>query len=212
MLRTLTRAIAVASVAASLLAAADKPEKGFKSLWNGKDFTGWAKPENPDTFTIKDGVIYAQGPRSHLYYTGKVGKHDFKNFIFRIDVMTKQGSNGGVYFHTLEQAKGWPDQGFEVQVNNTHGDWRKTGSLYSVKDNRDKVAEDDKWFTEEIEVVGNKVTTRVDGKVVTEWEEPAGYVHPEFKARKIGHGTFALQGHDPKSVVGYKNIRVKELK
>ena len=30
-------------------------------------------------------------------------------------------------------------------------------------------------------------------------------------ARKIAEGTFALQAHDPKSVVRYKNIRVKRL-
>ena len=49
-------------MAASLLCAADKPEKGFKSLFNGKDFDGWTKAkENESTFSIQDGAIVANG-------------------------------------------------------------------------------------------------------------------------------------------------------
>ncbi|MBZ2179244.1 MAG: DUF1080 domain-containing protein [Acidobacteriota bacterium] len=212
MMRTIS-VCALMLVAGVNLTAADKVEKGFKSLWNGKDFTDWKKAaENEDTFTIKDGAIVAKGPRAHLYYVGKVGKHDFKDFELKVDCMTLPVSNGGIYFHTAYQEKSWPDKGFEVQVNNSHGDWRRTGGLYAVADQKEKLAEDGKWFTEHIIVKGNTVKIYVDGKLSSEWTQPEGWVHPQFKDRKLSSGTFALQGHDPKSTVMYKNIRVKILK
>ncbi|MCX6595182.1 MAG: DUF1080 domain-containing protein [Acidobacteria bacterium] len=206
--------IAIALSMAALLAA-DKPEKGFTALFNGKDLTGWEKAkENEGTFAIKDGAIVANGPRCHLYYTGPFKNHEFKNFELKVDVMTQAKSNGGIYFHTGYQEKGWPDKGFEVQVNNSHGDWRKTASLYMVQDNKEAVAEDGKWFTEHIIVQGDHVQVFVDGKKITDWTQPAGFKGPnkDMVGRFLQSGTFALQGHDPGSTVAYKNIRVKPLK
>lgn len=201
--------------AAAFLTAADKPEKGFTSLFNGKNLDGWTKAEeNESTFSFKDGAIVANGPKCHIYYTGPSHNHDFKNFELKVDVMTEPNSNGGIYFHTQYQKTNWPDKGFEVQVNNTfEKDPRKTASLYQVQDNMAKVAEDKKWFTEHIIVKGNNVQVFVDGKKVTDWTQPEGYAGPKGSpGRVLSHGTFALQGHDPGSTVYYKNIRVKPLK
>ncbi len=201
--------------AAALLTAADKPEKGFTSLFDGKNLDGWTKAEeNESTFSFKDGAIVANGPKCHIYYTGAFHNHDFKNFELKVDVMTEPNSNGGIYFHTEYQKTSWPDKGFEVQVNNTfEKDPRKTASLYQVQDNMAKVAEDKKWFTEHIIVKGNNVQVFVDGKKVTDWTQPEGYAGPKGSpGRVLSHGTFALQGHDPGSTVYYKNIRVKPLK
>ena len=192
----------------------DNPEKGFTSLFNGKDLTGWTKAkENEDTFSVKEGAIVANGPRCHLYYTGPFGNHDFKNFELRVDVMTLPVSNGGVYFHTAYQEKGWPAKGFEMQVNNTHGDWRRTASLYEVEDVREQLAPDGKWFTERVVVEGKHVVIYVDDKKAVDWTEPDDWKGTkDFVERRIDHGTIALQGHDPKSTVYYKNIRIKLLK
>lgn len=195
--------------------AADKPEKGFVSLFNGKDLDGWTKSkENEETFQVKDGAIVANGKRCHLYYTGKIkGKPaDLKNFELKVDVMTLPISNGGVYFHTAYQETGFPDKGFEVQVNNSHGDWKKTGGLYNVQDNKEPF-KDNEWMTEHIVVKGKHVTVFVGDKKVSDWTQPDGWTGPKGNAgRVLSSGTFALQGHDPKSTVMYKNIRVKMLK
>jgi len=207
------RKLTLLALAAALAAtAADKPEKGFKSLFNGKDLTDWTKAkENEDSFSVKDGAIVAQGPRCHIYYTGK--NHDFKNFELKVDVMTQEHSNGGIYIHTAYQEKSWPDKGFEIQVNNSHTDWKRTGGLYNVADNKEKVAEDGKWFTEHIIVKDKHVTVFVDGKKVTEWEQPEGWAGPkDMPGRVLSSGTIALQAHDPKSIIAYKNIRIKQLK
>jgi hypothetical protein len=96
-------------------------------------------------------------------------------------------------------------------VNVSQGDWKKTGSLYDVVNVATSLSQDNKWWTQHITVKGNKVTVKVDGKTVLEYTEPSGAVAGKDFERKLGGGTFAFQAHDPKSVVRYKNVRVKRL-
>ncbi|MEY3563292.1 MAG: hypothetical protein RLZZ294_1298 [Bacteroidota bacterium] len=187
--------------------------KKWISLFDGKSFNGWKMGENPGTFTIEDGSIKVAGPRSHLYYDGAVMNHDFKNFEFKALVMTKPGSNSGIYFHTAFQEKGFPYKGFEVQVNNSHTDWKRSGGLYDIKDTREVYVKDDVWYTEYIRVEGKHVIVKINDQVVTDWTQPEDFVPAKNHLNRIiASGTFALQGHDPKSIVYYKDIMVRALK
>jgi len=189
-------------------------EKGWTSLFNGKDFTGWKVSENPGSFTIKDGALIANGPRAHCFYVGEFQNHTFKDYELMVDVMTQPGANGGIFIDTEYQESGWPLKGFEVQVNNSSPrEKRLTASLYKVKDNLAAVAKDNQWFTEHIVVKGDTVTISVDGKQVTQWTQPADWNGTDdFPLRRVAPGTIALQGHDPTSIVYYKNIRIRPLK
>jgi hypothetical protein len=143
-----------------------------------------------DTFRIQDGAIVANGPRCHLYYVGDVNGGSFKNFELKVDVMTRPKANGGVYFHTAYQPEGWPSKGFEVQVNNSHTDWRRSGGLYAVDDVKSPPVKDNEWFTQHIVVRGDRVTIYLDGKQVVDWTQPAGWSPPEgMEGRRIGSGT-----------------------
>jgi hypothetical protein len=185
-------------------------EKGFKKITDGKSFNGWKMAdENQEAWTLKDGAFVANGSRSHLYYVGD--PKPFVNFELKLDVMTTPGSNGGIYIHTQYQEKNWPKYGYEVQVNQTHTDWRKTGSLYAVQDVKEQLAKDNEWYTYHIIVKGKHVTIKVNDKVAVDWEEPADRKPGTEFTRVFDKGTFALQAHDPKSTVYYKNIRVKRL-
>lgn len=185
-------------------------DEGFIPLMDGRTFKNW-KPaeEHKDTWTIENGAFVAHGDRCHLFYTGDLAP--FTNFVLRVDVMTEPGSNGGIYFHTKYQPEGWPREGFECQVNNTHSDWIKTGSLYGLVNVAESAATDKKWWTQEVMVKGQQVTVRIDGKKIFEYNEPPGVQPGKDFARKINEGTFALQGHDPNSTIRYRNIRVKRL-
>jgi Domain of Unknown Function (DUF1080) len=163
-----------------------------------------AEPET-DFTPLMDGAFVAHGPRAHLFYVGD--EKPFKNFELKVEVMTEPGANGGIYFHTRYQESGWPKAGFETQVNNTHADWKKTGSVYDIASVGFAAAEDNKWWTQHIIVQGSSVTV----KVVVQYNEPPGAQPGKDFERKLGEGTFALQAHDPKSVVHYRNIRVKRL-
>jgi len=212
--RTMKQNLLVSVAAIALLAAvgqlmAAEVEPGFTLLCYGTTFNGWKSSiDNPDTWKIEDGAFVTRGKTAHLFYVGDLAP--FTNFDLRVDVMTDHGANGGIYFHSQYQERGFPKYGFECQVDNTHSDWKKTGSLYDVVNIAKSPAQDDKWWTEEVIVKGNKITVKIDGQTLLEYTEPPG-AQPGQYTRKIASGTFALQAHDPRSVVRYKNIRVKKL-
>jgi len=185
---------------------------GYASLFNGKDLTGWKVNENPDSVRVDKGAIVVRGNRAHVFYDGPVYHHDFKNFDLRAQVMTRKNANSGIYFHTKFQKGGWPERGYEVQVNNTQGDWRRTGGLYAIDDVKVAPAKDDEWFLMEVRVVGKHVTIKVDGKVTVDYVEPDDVKREAgFAGRLIDRGTFALQCHDPGSEVHFKDIEVRPL-
>ena len=198
---------------AFVLQAKPAVEPGFTSLFNGKDFTGW-KLSNEASWSIEDGAIKANGTPGHAFYDGPFRNHLFRNFELKVDVMTRAGSNGGIYVLTEFQEKGFPRKGFEIQVNNSHTDRIRTGSLYHVQDVLDNSpAKDDEWFTEHIIVKDKTITVKVNDKEVVNWTQDDKWDGGrEGPGRSItGPGTIAFQAHDPKSVVYYKNVRVKPL-
>jgi hypothetical protein len=172
-------------------------------LFDGKSLDGWKASENPATFSVANGMITVHGDRAHLFYMGPVNNHTFKNFEFKASVMTTPGSNSGMFFHTEYQETDWPKKGYEVQVNATHTDWRKTSSIYAVKDIKEAPHKDNEWFTQHIIVKGKTITVKVNDRVINEYTEGT--------EGKLSSGTFALQGHDPQSKVFYKDVMVKIL-
>jgi len=190
------------------------PQKddGWISLFDGKTLNNWRVGENASTFSVDSGAIVAHGDVAHLFYNGDVMNHNFKNFEFKAEVMTNKGSNSGIYFHTAYQERGWPKKGYEVQVNNSHTDWRRTGSLYGIDDVKEVYVKDREWYTEYIKVEGKRVIIKIKDKTVVDYTEPENVKRePGNEGRLISSGTFALQGHDPKSTVHFRNIFVKPL-
>lgn len=193
-------------------ATAEAQSKGWISLFDGQSLQDWKVGKNASTFTVDSGMIIAHGPTAHLFYEGNVANHNFKNFDFKAEVKTTPGSNSGIYFHTAYQEEGWPSKGYEAQINNSHTDWRRTGSLYAVEDVKDVLVKDNVWFTEEIIVQGKRIIIKINDKKVVDYTEPANPQRPDdMKGRVLSSGTFALQGHDPNSKVYFKNLRVKIL-
>jgi hypothetical protein len=206
-------ACATLSFATVVARAEDKSDAdGFISLFDGKSLEGWTPSENKETWHIEDGCLVSGGKRSHLFYSGPVNEHDFKNFELKADVLTKPGSNSGIYFHTEYQEKDWPFKGYEAQVNNTHTDWKRTGGLYDVVDLREAPAKDDEWFEYDILVQDKHIVLKINDKTTVDYTEPEGGPQVKEKpGRMLSHGTIALQGHDPGSKVFFKNIRIKPL-
>jgi hypothetical protein len=156
-------------------------------------------------------VIKIDGPRAHLFYTGKVADHDFKNFELKLQIKTMPNANSGIFIHSEFQEGGWPEKGYEIQVNQTHGDWRKTGSVYSFKDVKETYVPDGEWYTKHIIVQGDQVTVKVNGKVINEFTESTDRGEIGDSRKRLSSGTIALQAHDPKSVIYYKDIMIKPL-
>lgn len=207
---------------------------GWTSIFNGEDLSGWkSNDEVPGCFTVENGLLKVSGGRAHLFYTGPNGDAKFQSFELKMKVKTTPGSNSGVYFHTKYEDAGWPSAGYECQVNSTHKDPKKTGSLYGVI-NILALAEgqqepaggkhikvpaapsvDGEWFDYEIKVEGKHITLKVNGEVTVDFVEPEGW-NPavELKGmpgRKLSEGTIALQGHDPDSTTYYKDMFIKVI-
>ena len=120
-------------LAALALPAFAAENDGWIPLFDGKSLDGWKANENPQTFSVKDGALVVKGDRAHLFYVGPVQNANFKNFELKAEIMTKPGANSGVYFHTAFQPDGWPSKGYEIQVNNSHTDRKRTAGVYGIK-------------------------------------------------------------------------------
>jgi len=127
-------------------------------------------------------------------------------------VLARYRSNGGVYVMTEFQPQGFPGKGFEIQVNNSHSDRIRTGSLYHVVDLSNVPGKDDEWIPMEIKAQGGTITISLKGQEVVHWTQPADWQsNYDTASRKIDPGTIAFQSHDLYSVTAYSNIRIKLL-
>ncbi|WP_457417656.1 3-keto-disaccharide hydrolase [Roseateles sp. P5_E7] len=206
-------ALATAAHAADMNAlTGEEKATGWQLLFDGKTLDGWRASDAPGSFSVKDGAIVVRGPRSHLFYVGPVQQHEFRNFEFKADVMTFAKANSGVYFHTRWQEVGWPNLGYEVQVNNSHSDLSRTGGLWGVQDFPKVIAADGTWFTLTVRVEGKHVTTFVGTEKTADYVEESPIVRKKgLEQRFLASGTFALQGHDPESEVHFRSIKVRVL-
>lgn len=192
-------------------------EDGWISMFNGKDLTGWkSNDEVPGVFTVEDGSLKVAGGRAHLFYVGPDGKASFKNFEFKAKFMTTPGANGGIYLHTAYQEKGWPEKGYECQVNATHTDRKKTGGLYAVQDVLDNAPnKDNEWADYYIKVEGKRIIIKINGQTTVDWTQPDDWDPAKalkgMPGRALSEGLIAIQGHDPKSVAFYKDLQIKPL-
>jgi hypothetical protein len=208
-MRHLLRSAVLASIFTCAVSASDSE---WVPLFDGHSLEGWRASENQGTFRVVDGVLVAHGRRSHLFYVGPVQNASFENFELRAEVLTKPGANSGIYFHTEYQQAGWPDKGYEIQINNSHSDWRRTGSLYAIEDNRTAPVGDDTWFTLHIRVEGKRIVARVNERVIVDYTEPENPDRPgRMAGRVLGRGTIAIQGHDPASEVHFRKVEIRPL-
>jgi hypothetical protein len=172
-------------------------DKGWVQLFNGKDLTGWkTHPDDKAVWEVKDGVLVGTGPKGHLFSE----RGDYENFYYRVEAMINDHGNSGQYFRT-EFGKSFP-KGYEAQINSTHGDPVRTGSLYNFVKILDQLHKPDEWFTQEVYAMGNHIIIKVNGKTTVD------YVDTKNTHMK---GHFALQQHDPGTVVKFRKIEVKEL-
>ncbi len=224
-------------------AAPARADEGWVPLFNGKDLTGWkVHPQANGAFAdivtvekdgkvtgfdaklkkdgstvhlwrVEDGVLIGSGPASHLFSE----RDDYTDFEYRVEAMINDHGNSGQYFRT--QFKGGFPPGYEAQIDATHADPIRTGSLYpggplaKYKKDKDVLSKitvmneaphkPDEWFTQEVTAKGNHITIKVNGKVTVDWTDPDN---------TYTKGHFALQGHDPGTVVKFRKIEMKELK
>lgn len=184
-------------LSATCLAADKKPAKdGWITIFDGKTLNGWKANENPESWSVKDGAIVGDGERSHLFYMDR----QCTNCEFQADVKISHGGNSGMCFRT-EWGPGFP-KGYEAQVNSSHTDWRRTGSLYNFVNIKEQLIPDDTWGNQHIIANGNHIIIQVNGKTVVDYVDDKN---------TYTTGYLAFQQHNKGSVVEYKNVKMKPL-
>ncbi len=201
-----------------LLASCQDKEPEWTDLFNGKDLDGWTANENPESFQVVNGLLVADGPMSHLFYTGDFKKGVFRNFEMKAMVKTEPSSNSGIIFHTQEQEYGPLLRGYEVQIDNSYerpGDFKelkKTGSLYGIRNVYYNTVKDNEWFELSFKVVENRCQVFVNGTKVVDYIQPEDPYRPKNDKMKVfSAGRIALQCHDQESKVYFKSIQIKPL-
>ncbi len=182
---------------------------GLKSIFNGKDFEGWKirvvkNGKNPPAdVRIEDGAIRFQGGPG---YTESAGEYADFHARFKIKTLPKgdSSSNSGVFVRAPrtpgDDFTVWP-LGVEAQVFNQNGDFI-TGGWYFFTKASGVYAQDNEWFWMDVNVVGNRYQSWVNGMPAATWVDEKD----RFKS-----GVFALQAHDPKSVIYYGAAEVVNL-
>ena len=191
----------------------------WQSLFDGRSLNGWQANERPSSWIVKDGAIVTNGERSHLFYVGNVAQHNFKNFIFSAMVKSESGANSGIYIHTQLSDDHWPSQGYELQIYNARPqdqrnyiERKMTGSVYAVRNTWQTFVKDNEWFEYQIVVSGKTIQTYINGQLICDYTESEQPWRAEDKLKRLlSSGTFALQAHDPDSVVHFKDLKVKVL-
>lgn len=213
----LSRRDLLATAAATLQLSAAGSD--WVELFNGRNLEGWRAGGHAGSWKVAEGAITAVGAQSHLFYNGPVRGADFRNFELEVEARLDARANSGVYFHTAYQAKGWPEKGFEVQLNNTatgeggYLERKKTGSLYGIRNVYKQLVADNEWFKIHVLVRGKNIQVRLNGVLLVDYTEPATPVMvPGLESgRFLSHGTFALQCHDAGSRARFRSIRVRPL-
>lgn len=160
-----------------------------------------------ESFRREDGTLVVEGDQRNLFYDGVVAGGYFKNFEFKVDVLTHPGSASGVYVHTRYEEDGTPAHGYEIQINASRDGESKTGSLIGAREVKTAAHSDNEWFNYHIKVVGNKVTVKVNGETVNEFTEPADASGPG----SLGRGTIGLEAVGADSRVEFRNPMIRLL-
>ena len=206
--------LATASTAALAELTEEMKQDGWVSIFDGTTLEGWKEnePDGSGNFKVEDGNIVGTGGRNHLYYVGE----QFQNFELKIDVNINNDGNSGLYVKSQWQDNAWPTTGFEIQINSSHRDPQKSGSLYNIVRIYEAPHQDDEWFTYHIISRGNELTVRVNDKPLYTYVESASGQEQaapitERNKRISQSGYIALQQHHDGSVVQFRNIYVKKL-
>ena len=198
MLRMTAAGIAIVLAGFLLQSSPAQGTAEWTQLFNGKDLEGWrTHPKNPGNWSVIDGCIVGKGKAtSHLFTV----KDDYENFRYKFTAKISDKGNSGQYFRT-DFGPNFPN-GYEAQINSTHSDPVRTGSLYNFVRITDRLVEPDTWFTQEVIAEGNHIQILVNDKKVV-----------DFVDKKNTHkkGAFAIQQHPPISGGPDSEITVKKV-
>ena len=175
------------------------------SLFDGKTLNGWERVGNEKSvWIVDDGAMTGSGPASMLVNTSG----PYKNFRYRAEIKISDGGNSGMYFRTTREP-GFSD-GYEAQIDSTHTDPIRTGSIYGMCHVYEQLVEPDAWFEYEVEVRDDVWRGREMTRIKVTVNDSELYEYLDFD-KTFQEGHFAFQHHDPGSTVHIRKVEVMRL-
>jgi len=176
-----------------------------KSLFNGKDLTGWVI-HGTEKWYVENGLLVCEsGPdKAYGYFSTEKFYNDFE---LEIEFLQEANGNSGVFFRSTFE--GTKVSGWQVEVappnHDTGGIYESYGRgwLVQIPDEKENILKMGEWNKMKIRVVGGHVTTWLNGVQMVDLED-----------EKIaqGKGAIALQIHDGGGIkVKWRNINLTEL-
>ena len=171
-------------------------QEGWHSIFDGKTLDGWQANNNPESWSVRDGAITGDGVASHLFYM----REKCINCEFKAEVRINHGGNSGMYVRAAF-APGFP-KGYEAQVDNTHSDPVRTGSLYNFVKVFEQLIPDNTWWTQDVLINGNHIVIKVNDRTTVDYIE---------KKNTFTAGYVALQQHNKGGVVEFRKLMLRAL-
>ncbi len=189
---------------------------GFRSVFNGKDFTGWAGPIA--NYEVRDGAITCRRGKGGTIYT----QDEYGDFIARLEIKLPPGGNNGLAIrypnHSDTAYEGMCeiqvlDDNYEKATGEKIDPRQAHGSAYGmVAAYRGYQHPINEWNYEEVTVKGPTIKVELNGTVILDCdlsqvtEFMGNHRHP---GKDRTRGTFGFAGHnDP---VMFRNIAIKRL-
>ncbi|HUP11139.1 MAG TPA: DUF1080 domain-containing protein [Niastella sp.] len=176
-----------------------------KSLFNGKDLTGWTVHGTEKWYVDNGELVCESGPDKEYGYLSTNEK--YKNFELTLQFKQEANGNSGVFIRSgIEGVKisGWQ---VEVAPLNAH-----TGGIYESygrgwliqpKQEDEKWLKPGEWNMMKIKVINDEVTSWLNGHQMV-------YIKDDKIGK--GEGFIALQIHSGGGIkVRWKNIKVKAI-
>jgi hypothetical protein len=186
---------------------------GTKSMFNGKDLTGWkSPPDNPAVFTVTDeGCLDLKGGSGYLESDGS-----YDDFTLQLEaIINGDKINSGIFFRSIPGEK---MNGYESQIHNAYedGDRSKpvdcgTGGIFRRQNARKVVANDREWFHITLHADDRHMAAWVNGYQVSDFSDNRKPDKNPRKGLRLEAGTIQIQGHDPTSAFSFRNLRIGEL-
>jgi hypothetical protein len=188
------------------VAAAATDDKGWISLFNGKDLTGWLH-QGPitknDSWEVRNGVMVNDlrpGKSGSNLFTDR----QFRDFVLRAEFQAPEGSNSGIFLrgrHEIQITGDYSERKLGTSGNGAI--WNvKAPDVYASKPSGD-------WQTIEVTLVGNKVTVVLNGKKIHDDVVLKTATRGALDARLNAPGPIMLQGR--LGSVNFRNLQIQEL-
>ncbi len=192
----------------------------FKSLFNGRDLTGWVNVGTKEgAWKVEGGNLVVDRAEGGWLRTDR----EYKNFVIRLDFKLSPSGNSGVFLRAPIQGNS-AYEGLEIQIlDHFHPDYHKpgaeirpeqyTGSVYDLVAASDtKVLKPvGEWNSYEITHDGDHIVVVLNGKKIVDTDLSKLHSHID-KHPGLGRkqGYVGLQAHNGR--IEFRNLAIRELK